>query len=42
LLTTGLVSAGVESLHKGQERIDTPGLRQVHYLPPRESTFWRS
>jgi hypothetical protein len=42
LLTTGLVAAGVDSLHKGQQRIDTPGLRRVHYLPPRESTFWRS
>jgi hypothetical protein len=42
LLTTGLVAAGVDSLHKGQKRIDTPDLRRVNYLPPRESTFWRS
>jgi hypothetical protein len=42
LLTTGLVAAGVESLHGGQKRIDTPHLRQVHYQSPPDSTFWRS
>jgi hypothetical protein len=42
LLTTGVLAAGVGSLHNGQKRIDTPDLARVRYLPPRESTFWRS
>ena len=41
LLTTGLTSAGVESLYRGQVRYDTPHLA-VRYTAPRESTFWRS
>jgi hypothetical protein len=41
LLTTGLVAAGVDSLHQEQSRLETPYL-QVAYLPPAESTFWRS
>jgi hypothetical protein len=41
LLTTGLTEAGVDSLHKGQTRIQTPHLN-IHYQPTRESTFWRS
>jgi hypothetical protein len=42
LLTTGVLAAAVDSLHSGQKRIDTPDLRRVRYLAPRESTFWRS
>lgn len=39
LLTSGLVQAGLQSLHDGK-RIDTPHLA-VRYAAPRESTFWR-
>jgi hypothetical protein len=42
LMTTGILAAAVESLHRGQARIKTPELRGVQYQPPRESTFWRS
>jgi hypothetical protein len=42
LLTTGLVAAGVESLHRGQTRFLTPHLEQLRYQSPRESQFWRS
>ncbi len=42
LLTTGVLSAAIDSLHAGQKRIVTPDLERVRYLPPRESTFWRS
>jgi hypothetical protein len=41
LLTTGLVAAGVESLHAGGTRLETPHL-DIAYQPPAESTFWRS
>jgi hypothetical protein len=41
LLTTGLTAAGVESLHRGQVRYDTPHL-MVKYPAPKESTYWRS
>jgi hypothetical protein len=41
LLTTGLVVAGVESLHQGQSRQETPHLK-IAYQPPAESTFWRT
>ncbi len=41
LLTTGLVAAGVESLHQEQKRIDTPHL-DIAYQPAEESTFWRT
>jgi hypothetical protein len=41
LLTSGMTLAGVESLHRGQIRIETPEMR-VAYRPGRESTFWRS
>jgi len=41
LLTTGLVAAGVESLHRGQKRLDTPHL-SVRYQPVKESHFWRT
>ncbi len=40
LLTSGLVSAGMESLHK-QQRVDTPHLA-VAYQPPKEPQFWRT
>ena len=40
LLTSGLTTAGVESLHQGQQRIATPHLA-VAYQPTVESTFWR-
>jgi hypothetical protein len=41
LLTTGLTAAGVESLHQGQRRIDTPQLA-IEYRPPAQSTYWRT
>ena len=41
LLTSGLVEAGVDSLHQEQVRIDTPHLN-VEYQPSAESTFWRT
>ena len=41
LLTTGLVAAGVESLHQDQEKIETPHLNIV-YQPTEDSTFWRT
>ena len=41
LLTTGLVAAGVDSLHQGQAPIDTPHLG-IAYQPTVESTFWRT
>ena len=41
LLTTGLTAAGVESLHRGETRYETPHLA-IRYKPMRESTYWRS
>ena len=41
LLTTGLTAAGVESLFKGQVRLNTPHLA-VRYRPTKHSTFWSS
>ena len=41
LLTTGLTAAGVESLYRGQTRVETPHLG-IAYQPPKESTFWRT
>lgn len=41
LLTGGLVSAGMESLHKHGQRLETPHLA-VSYQPPKEPQFWRS
>jgi hypothetical protein len=41
LLTTGLTEAGVNSLHQGQIRLETPHLK-IAYQPTKESTFWRS
>ena len=41
LLTTGMTSFAVESLHRGQIRIATPELK-VAYRPAQQSTFWRA
>lgn len=41
LLTSGLVQAGMKSLHAGQKRIETPHLA-VKYQPAKESQFWRT
>jgi len=41
LLTTGVTAAGVESIFRGQERLNTPHL-SIRYMPTEESTFWRS
>lgn len=41
LLTTGMTMAGVESLHAGGTRVETPEMRVV-YEAPRESHHWRS
>ena len=41
LLTTGLTAAGVESLHRGEARFETPHLA-IRYPAPKQSTFWRS
>src|SRR5688572_12427559 len=41
LLTTGLTAAGVESLHRGEVRFETPHLA-IRYPAPRQSTYWRS
>jgi hypothetical protein len=41
LLTTGLVEAGVDSLHQEQARVETPHLA-FSYQPTAHSTFWRS
>jgi hypothetical protein len=40
LLTSGLVQAGLQSLHDGKQ-IETPHLA-VQYQAPKESQFWRS
>jgi hypothetical protein len=40
LLTSGMVIAGVESLHRGQVPVETPEMA-VAYASPRESTFRR-
>ncbi len=42
LLTSGLVIAGVDSLHQDQTKIDTPYLENIEYQPTTESTFWRT
>src|SRR5205823_2908924 len=42
LLTTGMLASAVESLAKGQTRIETPHLARASYQAPRESTFLRS
>ena len=40
LLTSGMVIAGVESLHSGKP-FETPQM-EVVYQAPRESKFWRN
>lgn len=40
LLTSGMVIAGVESLHQGEKRVETPEM-EVVYQGPRESQFRR-
>ncbi|MDX1981748.1 MAG: hypothetical protein SFV51_15875 [Bryobacteraceae bacterium] len=42
LLTTGLTAAGVDSLHEGQKRVETPHLAKIAYAAPKQSTFWRT
>ena len=42
LMTSGLVIAGVDSLHEDQVKIETPHLESVQYQPTEESTFWRT
>ncbi len=42
LLTTGLTAAGVESLWRGQKRMETPHLAAVQYQVGKESTFRRT
>ncbi len=39
LLTSGMVIAGVNSLHQGEKKLATPHLG-VQYLSPKESTYW--
>ena len=41
LLTSGLVIAGVDSLHQDQVRVETPHL-DIAYQAAEESTFWRT
>ena len=41
LLTSGLLEAGMQSLARNQDRIETPHLN-IRYEAPRESTFWQS
>lgn len=40
LLTSGMVIGGVDSLHAGHIKIETPGM-QVSYQGPSESMYWR-
>ena len=40
LLTSGMTLAAVESLHRGQVRVETPEMA-VRYRSPRDSQFWR-
>jgi hypothetical protein len=39
LLTSGMTLAGVESLHRGEEVVETPDMA-VRYQAPKESLFW--
>ena len=41
LLTSGMVIAGVESLYRGQERVELSDM-QIAYQAPRQSMFWPS
>jgi hypothetical protein len=40
LLTSGMTLAGVESLHRGGQRVETPEM-EVRYSAPKTSLFWR-
>jgi hypothetical protein len=40
LLTSGMTLAGVESLHRGGQRVDTPEM-EVRYSAPKASLFWQ-
>ncbi len=40
LLCSGIVIAGVESLHRGEVQVETPALK-VNYKAPHESMYWR-
>jgi hypothetical protein len=42
LLTSGMTLFAVDSLHGDGARIETPGMREVAYRVPAESTYWRS
>ena len=39
LLTSGMTLAGVDSLHRGGEIVQTPEM-EVRYQPPKESQYW--
>ena len=41
LLTSGMTLAGVESIHRGNEIVETPEMA-VRYKPPKQSLFWRN
>jgi hypothetical protein len=41
LLTSGMTLHAVESLHRGQIKLDTPEMTNVKYRAERESKFWR-
>ena len=41
LLTTGMTLFGVESLYRGQVRLETPEMN-IPYVTPRTSTYWRA
>ena len=42
LLTSGLVIAGVDSIHADEGQVDTPHLADIAYDAPAESTYWRT
>jgi hypothetical protein len=40
LLTSGMVIAGVDSLHAGEKELPTPHLN-ISYQAPKDSLYWR-
>jgi len=40
LLTSGMVIAGVNSLHRGEVKVETPEM-DIAYRVGKESTYWR-
>ncbi len=42
LLTSGMTLFGVDSLYRGQTRIQTPEMANVRYQAPAASAFWRT